>query len=101
MHGAQGQNELVSLNGNLGMSDKASAVLMGYQERSEAPKVFVSRSFPREAVSQWVSVCQSQGGTGDLHLQYPIIEKVPRGCHLFGGSIYYFMAPWLLTGPHI
>lgn len=59
VHGEQGQNEPVSLNGKVWASDKAGGPHMGREGSTRmSPKVFVSRSFPKEAVSQGVSVCQ-------------------------------------------
>lgn len=50
VHGKQGQNEPVSLNGKVWASDKAGGPHMGREGNARmSPKVFVSRSFPKKS----------------------------------------------------
>lgn len=49
VHGEQGQNEPVSLNGKVWASDKAGGPHMGREGSTRtSPKVFVSRSSPKK-----------------------------------------------------
>lgn len=78
--GEQGQKELVSLNGNVGMSDKASVPQVGKEGSNRAvPEILIPRFLHKEVhfdlsyTCTEVSVCQQQSGAGDVHLQYPPI----------------------------
>lgn len=81
--GQQGQKELISLNGNVGMSDKESVPQVGKEGSNRAvPEILIPRSLHKEVhldlsyTCTEVSVCQPRSGAGDVHLQFPQSRKL-------------------------
>lgn len=104
LHGVYGQNELVSLNGNFGMSDKVNVPQAGPEGSIRmAPRVPVSRSSQKkstltspalaEAASPWVCLGQCHSSTGDMHFQYPPTGRLP------GWAIHWEFRLGVFHGP--